>query len=76
MNADRVEIGNAIIAGMAEGGTCLEQMASIVERLKLAGYVIVPKTPTSDMLEHAKQYMDSWSSNMAWWDAMIEAANR
>jgi hypothetical protein len=45
MSADRVEIGNCIIAGMAEGGTCLEQMSEIVTCLELAGFVIVPREP-------------------------------
>lgn len=46
---DRTEIGNCIIAGIAEGGTCLEQMSEIVTRLELAGWVIVPREPTSEI---------------------------
>lgn len=30
--------------------------------------------PTRTMWNHAKPYMDSWSSNAAWWHAMIDAA--
>ena len=51
MSADRVEIGHCIIAGIAEGGTCLEQMSEIVTRLELAGFVIVPREPTQEMLD-------------------------
>lgn len=51
MGIERVEIGNAIIGGIAEGGGCLEQMSAIVEHLNLAGFVIVPKEPTEAMIE-------------------------
>ena len=50
MSADRVEIGNCIIAGMAEGGGVLNQMSEIVTRLELAGWVIVPREPMPEML--------------------------
>ena len=32
------------------------------------------KGPTGNMVERSKRYMDSYSSNLAWWDAMIDAA--
>ena len=50
---DRTEIGNCIIAGIAEGDGCLEQMSEIVKRLELAGWVIVPREPTKAMLKAA-----------------------
>lgn len=50
---DRTEVGNCIIAGIAEGGGVLNQMSEIVTRLELAGWVIVPKEPTEDMIEKA-----------------------
>jgi hypothetical protein len=37
-----VEIGNAIIAGIADGDTILEKMSEVVEHLRLAGFIIVP----------------------------------
>lgn len=48
---DRTEIGNCIIAGLADGDNCLDQMSEIVTRLELAGWVIVPKEPTQEMLD-------------------------
>lgn len=30
--------------------------------------------PTTHMLETAKPHMDSWSSNLEWWNVMIKAA--
>ncbi|QND42940.1 hypothetical protein HB770_20740 [Rhizobium leguminosarum bv. viciae] len=32
------------------------------------------RDPTTEMFEAAKVHMDSPSSNMAWWNAMIDAA--
>ena len=46
----------------------------MLNKLFEAGFVVVPLKPTSSMLEKAKPYMDSWSSNMAWWDAMLKGA--
>ncbi|HXJ61324.1 MAG TPA: hypothetical protein VNU68_32170 [Verrucomicrobiae bacterium] len=45
------EIGNAIIAGIASGDGPLEQMSEIVTHLERAGFVIVPREPTADMIE-------------------------
>lgn len=45
MSSDQDEIGNCIIAGIAEGGTCQQQVSEIVSRLELAGFVIVPREP-------------------------------
>ena len=50
---DRTEIGNCIIAGIAEGDGVLNQMSEIVTRLELAGWVIVPREPTTAMLKAA-----------------------
>jgi len=50
MSADRVDIGDAIIAGMSHGDDDLERLACIVKSLDEAGYVIVPKEPTREML--------------------------
>jgi hypothetical protein len=43
MGIERTDIGNAIIAGIAEGGGVLNQMSEIVTHLELAGFVIIPK---------------------------------
>ena len=32
------------------------------------------RSPTSAMVENSKQYMDSYSSNLAWWGRMIDEA--
>ena len=34
------------------------------------------REPTAEMFDHAKPHMDSWSSNTAWWQAMIDEALR
>lgn len=39
------------------------------------GYVVVPSEPTKEMYDAALPFMDSWSSNRAWWDAMLKAAS-
>lgn len=69
---DRTDIGNCIIAGMAEGGTCLEQMAEIVTRLELCGWVIVPKVITEDIAAA----MECEFSTEAQWSAALAAATR
>ena len=48
---DRTEIGNIIIAGMTDEGLLVERMSEIVTRMELAGWVIVPKEPTQEMLD-------------------------
>jgi len=32
------------------------------------------RKPTKAMLDNAMPHMDSWSSNLAWWDKMIDGA--
>lgn len=32
------------------------------------------RKPTKAMLDNALPHMDSWSSNLAWWDKMIDGA--
>jgi hypothetical protein len=32
------------------------------------------REPTMEMLDAAKPHMDSWSSNIAWWQKMIDEA--
>lgn len=32
------------------------------------------REPTADMFKHAMPHMDSWSSNAAWWQKMIDGA--
>jgi hypothetical protein len=75
---DRTEIGNCIIAGIAEGGTCLEQMSEIVTRLELAGWVIVPKEPTKEMKTAGAEAMPDYDPSVddaeQCWGAMIDAA--
>jgi hypothetical protein len=70
---DRTEIGNCIIAGITEGGTCLEQMSEIVTRLELAGWVIVPREPTQEMLDSCGNgECAKWAPGA--WLNMIDAA--
>ncbi len=57
--------------GLGSGVPLVEP--AIVKRLADAGYVIVPVRPTAHMLESSKKHMHSWSSNLAWWSAMLEA---
>jgi len=45
--------------------TCFDLARAAIEEMR---------KPTELMLEDAIGHMDSWSSNMAWWDAMITAA--
>jgi hypothetical protein len=55
------------------GGQCCD-IAGVIREIDKAGFVIVPRQPTNEILTAAKPYMDSWSSNLAWWDAMLNAA--
>lgn len=74
MGAERVEIGNCIIAGIAEGGGCFNQMSEIVTRLDLAGFVIVPRQPTQEMLDSCGNgECAKWAPGA--WANMIEAAD-
>jgi hypothetical protein len=46
----RVDIGNAIIAGIVCNDEALEQMQDILRNLEKVGFVIVPKQPTKAMI--------------------------
>lgn len=46
---NRVEIGNAIIAGIASGDDALEQMSEIITHIERAGFAIVPRALTDSM---------------------------
>lgn len=80
MGIERVEIGNAIIAGIAAGDGALEQMSYICTRLEEAGFVIVPKEPTREMwaaggdavVNHPSMHHDRIIGDV--WPAMIAAA--
>lgn len=73
MRNDRTEIGNAIIAGIAEGGGVLNQMSEIVTRLEMFGYVIVPKDPTQGILDCRPPFMTVQDAR-AMWKTMMDAA--
>lgn len=36
--------------------------------------IMAMRNPTKQMFDNSMLYMDSWSSNTAWWQAMIDAA--
>lgn len=80
MSADRVDIADAIIVGIAGGGTVLEQMARVVHMIGEAGYAIVPKEPTREMwaaggdavVNHPSMHHDRIIGDV--WPAMIAAA--
>jgi len=51
---DRVSIADSIIAAIGSSDDAIEQMQSILENLDRAGYKIVPKSDTEQMLERIK----------------------
>lgn len=73
MGIERTDIWNAIIAGIAEGGGVLNQMSEVVTHLELAGFVIVPKDPTQDILDCRPPFMTVQDAR-AMWRTMMDAA--
>lgn len=70
---DRTEIGNIIIAGMTDEGLLVERMSEIITRLEAAGWVIVPREPTQEMLDSCGNgECARWASGA--WLNMIDAA--
>jgi len=73
---DRTEIGNCIISGISEYGGVLNQMSEVVTRLELAGWVIVPREPTTEMIAdgQAAWRNDPLKRSTTLYKAMIDAA--
>lgn len=73
---DRTEIGNCIIAGIIEDGTTLERMSEVVTRLELAGWVIVPREPTQEMVKAgaSRSVLRGGYEVDVTWKLMIDAA--
>lgn len=44
------DVQDAILAGIASGDNALEQMGQVITHLERAGFVIVPREPTGQMV--------------------------
>lgn len=76
--AERMEARFKAVVAESAGEPFEATKVALPDRSIFRGYALAALdalgAPTMDMLEHAKPYMDSWSSNVAWWGAMIEKA--